>query len=196
MMHPGCELRWAGDGVGWGVFARERLPRGTITWARDPLDQLLAPSLVAALPEPLREPVELYSYLLPDGTYVLCWDIGKYVNHSCAPTSRGLGADCEIAVRDVAPGEQLSSDYAELNIVGGFTCRCGAPTCRKLVHADDLLRYGDAWDAEVRAAIPDVLLVEQPLWALLPAPDELRAAAEGRAPVTTRASYRFPGAGR
>ena len=36
-----------------------------------------------------------------DGDFVFCWDFGRYMNHSCAPASRGIGDAFEIAVRDI-----------------------------------------------------------------------------------------------
>ncbi|HEX4137823.1 MAG TPA: hypothetical protein VHY84_24650 [Bryobacteraceae bacterium] len=39
MMHPDAELRFIRDNMGYGLFARKRIPRGTITWTRDELDQ-------------------------------------------------------------------------------------------------------------------------------------------------------------
>lgn len=194
-MHPACELRWVSDEVGYGVFAGAPIPRGTVTWARDDMDQVVPAERVAALPPLVRERVEFYSYIDPHGRYVLCWDIGKYVNHSCAPTSRGLGEDAEIAVRDIAAGEHMTSDYAELNIMTSFVCRCGAPGCRGGVGPDDLPRHYAAWDAAVQQALPLLVSVDQPLWPLVRNPDELRAAAEGRGTVASRITYRWRGLG-
>ena len=43
MIHPDTEVRRVDDVVGVGVFATALIPRGTLTWALDPLDQLLTP---------------------------------------------------------------------------------------------------------------------------------------------------------
>src|SRR5262249_25238227 len=142
MIHPDTELRFIDREVGHGVFATRFIPRGTITWALDEFDQLLAPAQVAALAPAQRAQVEEYAYVDARGNYVLCWDLGRYVNHGCDPTSRGIGPAFEIAVRDIQPGEQLTSDYAELNITAAFRCRCGSPRCRGVIRADDLLRHG------------------------------------------------------
>ena len=163
MMHPHTELRYVCPEIGWGVFATRPVPCGTITWALDEFDQVLPPARVAALPPPQRAQVEEYAYLDARGNYVLCWDLGRYVNHSCEPTSRGVDPAFEIAVRDIRAGEQVTSDYAELNITGSFARLCGAPRCRGVVRADDLLRYGPAWDEVVGAAVPLLGQVGQPL---------------------------------
>ena len=193
MMHPACELRWVSDEVGYGVFAGVPIPRGTVTWARDDLDQVVAPARVAALPDVVRAQVELYSYIDPQGRYVMCWDLGKYVNHSCNPTSRGLGDEAEVAVRDIAAGEHMTSDYAELNIMTRFVCRCGAAGCRGGVGPDDLPQHFREWDQAVQQALPRIAEVPQALWPLLRNPDEILAAAAGRAPLASRLTYRWQG---
>jgi uncharacterized protein len=74
MMHPAAELRLISDKVGSGLFARQPIPRGTITWVSDPLDQRFTRDQVTRLHPMCREAVERYSYIEPSGVYVLCWD--------------------------------------------------------------------------------------------------------------------------
>jgi hypothetical protein len=194
MMHPHSELRYLGPEIGFGVFATRPLPRGTITWALDEFDQVLPPERVAALSGPQRALVEEYAYLDAQGHYVLCWDHGRYVNHGCDPTSRGVGPIFEVAVRDVAAGEQLTSDYAELNITGSFTCLCGSPHCRDIVRPDDLQRHGTAWDEVVAAAVLLLGRVEQPLEPFVRADPLFQALLAGPGPVPPRRHYLFPAA--
>jgi hypothetical protein len=188
MIHPDTELRFIDREVGHGVFATRFIPRGTITWALDEFDQVLAPAQVAALAPAQRAQVEEYAYVDARGNYVLCWDLGRYVNHACAPTSRGVGPAFEIAVRNVWPGEQLTSDYAELNITAAFRCRCGSPRCRGIVRADDLLLHWREWDAVVAAAVPWLKRVPQPLAPFVEA-DVLEALRSGRDGVPSRRHY-------
>jgi hypothetical protein len=189
MMHPDTELRFINREVGNGVFATRFIPCGTITWALDEFDQVLAPAQVAALAPAQRAQVEEYAYVDARGDYVLCWDLGRYVNHGCDPTSRGIGAACEIAVRDIQPGEQLTSDYAELNITAAFHCRCGSPRCRGVVRADDLLRHGPEWDTVVAAAVPLLERVPQPLEPFVEGDEVLEALRSGRGAVPSRRHY-------
>ncbi len=164
MMHPNTTLRFIDADMGHGVYATQFIPRGTITWALDEFDQVLPPNRVRSLSDLSRELVEEYAYVDAAGNYVLCWDLARFVNHSCDPTSRGIGPGFEIAVRDIQPGEQVTSDYAELNVTGTFRCSCGKPTCRGLVGPDDLLRHWQEWDAVVGAAFLLLKQVDQPLW--------------------------------
>ena len=41
LLHPAGTLRWLNDGMGYGVIASTFIPKGTITWVLDPLDQIL-----------------------------------------------------------------------------------------------------------------------------------------------------------
>ena len=190
MMHPDTELRFIDREVGHGVFATRFIPRGTITWALDEFDQVLAPARVAALTPAHRAQVEEYAYVDARGNHVLCWDLGRYVNHACAPTSRGVGPSFEVAVRDIRPGEQLTSDYAELNITAAFRCRCGAADCRGVVRADDLLRDGQEWDAAVAAVVPLLLLrAPQPLAPFVEGDEVLEGLRSGRWAVPPRRHY-------
>jgi hypothetical protein len=194
MMHPHTELRFIDRAIGLGVFATRFIPCGTITWALDEFDQVLTPGRVAALAPVQLAEVEEYAYVDGRGNYVLCWDLGRYVNHGCDPTSRGVGpAFFEIAVRDVQPGEQLTSDYAELNITAAFRCRCGSPRCRGVVRADDLLRHGHDWDAVVAAAVPRLARVPQPLWSFVEGDEVLHRLRGGRGALPSRRDYYVAG---
>lgn len=184
MIHPSTELRFIDDHIGYGVFATAFIPRGTIIWALDAFDRVLSPGEVLALPDLLRAQVERYGYVNAAGDFILCWDFGRYMNHSCQPSSRSVGAAFEIAIRDIQPGEQLTCEYGTLNMTGGFACACGAPGCRGSVSATDLVTLWGEWDREAAQAFRWALDVPQPLlpYALLSPADRMLADAlrEGR----------------
>ncbi len=57
----------------------------------------------------------------------------RYLLHSCAPNLVFDPMRLEMwATRDIAPGEDLTLDYAitEEDLVRQFACACGAPECR------------------------------------------------------------------
>jgi hypothetical protein len=168
MIHPHSELRFASPEIGFGVFATRFIPKGTITWVFDRLDQIVVPSRASELPTPLRNQLDIYSYLNGRGERVLCWDHARFVNHSCHPTSLAPGFDLEIAIRDIHPGEQITDDYGSLNIEVPFQCACGVPQCRGVIGPADFERYSGQWDELVAAAFPSIAIVEQPLWDLVP----------------------------
>lgn len=163
MIHPATELRYINPTVGSGVFAREFIPRGTITWTRCRFDRTLSPAEVAALPAPYQRIIAHYAYNSPQGEIVLCWDIARFMNHSCDPTVMCIYDEVDIAVRDIQAGEQLTYEYGTLNIDYELNCQCGSANCRGKVLRDDALRYGPEWDERVRRALADARQVAQPL---------------------------------
>ena len=180
MMYPHTELRFIDESMGYGVFATRRIPRGSITWARCDLDQTFDPEHVKGLPLIYRDLIDKYSFMDSHGQLVLCWDHGRYVNHSCRPSCMSPGYDFEIAVRDIEVGEELTDDYGTLNLEWSFECRCGNPDCRGKIRPDDLLTQGDRWDAQVQEAFPLIGSVEQPLWELVQEKDSVKDALDGR----------------
>lgn len=167
MIHPDSELRFVNPAIGYGLFATRSIPAGTITWAGDSLDQIISPAGLAALPALLKDQAHKYSYLNGRGDRILCWDHGRFVNHSCAAACLSPGFDFEIAVRDIAPGEEITDDYGTLNPEEPFECLCGSPNCRGQVMPDDPLRHATEWDRLIAAAFPSIDRVRQPLWDLV-----------------------------
>lgn len=56
----------------------------------------------------------------------------RFTNHSCRPNTvlRIRQGRVEFyAMRDVAPGEELTANYGETHHEGQLRCRCGAPGC-------------------------------------------------------------------
>ncbi|MDZ4164853.1 MAG: hypothetical protein U1C55_06970, partial [Smithellaceae bacterium] len=83
----------------------------------------------------------------------------------------------EIAVSDIAGGEQLTNDYAMLNLEEDerLKCRCGSPSCRGLIGPADQVRYEARWRREIQSALTCISQVKQVLGPLL-APESLAAA--------------------
>jgi hypothetical protein len=167
MMIPGLELRFISDAVGRGVCTTRPIARGTIVWVLDPLDLRIREEEYRALPALLRAEVETYAYVEAGGDRILCWDLGRYMNHSCAPTGANVGGLFEIATRDIAAGGELTSDYAMLNIALPSRCACGSPSCRGTVAVNDIEGHRRILEREAAAAVALAGRVEQPLAALL-----------------------------
>lgn len=169
MIHPATELRPAGPGIGLGVFATARIPRGTVVWVLDPLDRLLTQAEVAALPKAMGFDPKRHLWLGPDGRYVLAWDLARYVNHSCTPNCAATVFGCELALADIAAGDQLTNDYADLGMSPGETlaCGCGALDCRGEVASGQAPLIRQALATSMAQAMGCVGAVAQPLWPLL-----------------------------
>ena len=183
MIHPYTELRWVDDRIGYGVFATRPIPRGTIVWVRDALDQTLAPDEVPALPKLVRDMVAKYAYTDSRGELLLCWDHARFVNHSCAATCMSPGWEFEIAVRDLAPGDELTDEYATFSLENSFECLCGQLACRRVIRPDDVLRHGELWDRRTRDAFVDTPRVDQPLWSLVREAADVERAMRGELTV-------------
>lgn len=167
MLHPHTELRHAGAAIGYGVFVTHFIPRGTITWVQDGLDQVLTAGKVSSLEGHLVPHLEKYTFVDGRGRRILCWDFARMMNHHCEANTFSPGTAFEIAVRDIQVGEQLTSDYGALNIEGSFACACGSSRCRGTIHPDDWERLSPEWDRQVADAFPAIREVEQPLWYLV-----------------------------
>ena len=176
MIHPDTRLGHSSDVIGLGVFATRPIRKGTVVWALDDLDQRLSPVRVRRMGPRYRALLDRYAFFNSAGESVVCWDLGRFVNHGCNANAISTGWDFDVAVRDIEPGEEICNDYGALNLEESFDCHCGSPICRGTVHPDDFERYADVWDAKVREAFAQVTRVAQPLWEFV-SPKRLVAAA-------------------
>jgi uncharacterized protein len=162
MIHPDTELRFINDVVGYGVVAKKFIPKGTITWVQDDLDQVFTPEAIQKLNPVMLNHLDTYCFTNNKGEKILCWDNAKFVNHSFNSSCMSTAYDFEIAIRDIYPGEQLTDDYGYLNVEQPFTPE-DEGTERKVVYPDDLLQYHTEWDNAVQRNLVHVNQVEQPL---------------------------------
>ena len=168
MMHPHTRVQPISAEIGVGVVATRLIPAGTAVYQTDALDLRIAPTDPRLADPVLAEHIETYSYLDPDGTRVVCWDIGKYVNHSCESNTLTTGYGFQIALRDIAEGEELLDDYGiYTNEFGPLLC--GEPTCRGHIRPTDFLKLVPMWDAKLKPALKRFYDVEQPLMNLIDA---------------------------
>jgi uncharacterized protein len=167
MIHPSTELRFISPEVGYGVFATDFIPKGTITYVEDDLEVRIPESQFNAYAAPIREVLDKYSYIDADGVRIMSWDFAKYVNHNCNFNSISTGYGFEIAIRDIHPGEELTDEYGIFNLEYPMKCYCGSYNCRGEVSPDDFDTYYEDWDRLILGALPDLKNVDQPLWSLL-----------------------------
>ena len=111
---------------------------------------------LAALPERLRNS----DVQIADGFHLVALDDAEYeavmlfINHSCEPNVGFAGNIVLVAMRDVSPGEELSTDYALFDDYdGAMECSCGTSSCRGTVGGRDWQRpelqrrYGNYFSA-------------------------------------------------
>ena len=166
MIHPKTELKFISDQIGYGVVATELIPAGTITWALDDLDREFTPVKLKKMDPLYQNILETYCYRNNKGNFVLCWDNGRFVNHSFKSNCLSTAYDFEIAIRDIHPGEELTDDYGYLNVTEPFK-GIEEGTRRKTVYPDDLLNFHEGWDKALLKNFPKILTVEQPLKSLI-----------------------------
>lgn len=167
-MHPDTKIQFISEEMGFGVVATKHIPKGTITWVQDKLDQVCTPQQVESMEPVLQQMLDKYSFRNNQGNFVLCWDISKYVNHSFKSNCLSTAYDFEIAIRDIEQGEELTDDYGYLNVTEPFPAK-NEGTERTTVYPDDLLKYHREWDKKLEESFNSLHDVPQPLFELIPA---------------------------
>jgi SET domain-containing protein len=107
---------------GVGVFAAEPIKAGQIIYRFEPgFDRLIRQDELALLPDPIKRFIDRYTYPHPAeaGVVVLDADNGRHMNHSESPNTDFRDAVIGRAIRDIAPGEEITCNYAEFE--PGFT---------------------------------------------------------------------------
>jgi len=104
---------------GIGLFADEKIPKGTVTWRFNPrFDILFDPKEVEQMPPEHRELIDRYAYLsTTTGKYVYSIDDSRFTNHSSVKNnidvvpSPGEPETLGVANRDIEKGEEILVNY-------------------------------------------------------------------------------------
>lgn len=167
MIHPGTELKYIKDNVGYGVFATEDIPEGTIVYVKDSLELVISPTDYLMHTGEVKEMIDKYSYLDQNGDRIVSWDFAKYVNHCCNCNTISTGYGFEIAIRDIKKGEQITDEYGIFNLEKEMVVVCGESDCRKVIKPDDFDQYYRDWDKKIMKSIRKLFVVDQPLMAFV-----------------------------
>lgn len=134
MESPAFEVR-SSTTAGQGVFALRAIAKGL------PVLELTGERLTGSEVGPQHYAVKI------DDDLWLCSLGGRtddYLNHSCDANLGFANGDLTlVAIRDIAPGEELTFDYAMAMCEvddWSFPCTCGARDCRGTVGGFDTLR--------------------------------------------------------
>jgi SET domain-containing protein len=104
---------------GIGVFAVAPIAAGTPIWRFEPgLDLDLDPALTHELPDHVRQFLTHFAYIdRYINRLILCFDNGRFVNHSDDPNIACDYSQCrfgiDLAARDIAAGEEITTDYTD-----------------------------------------------------------------------------------
>ena len=104
---------------GMGLFANEKIPKGTVTWKfNSHFDILFDPDKVKQMPPEHRELIGRYAYLsTTTGKYVYSIDDSRFTNHSSVKNnidvipSPGEPETLGVANRDIEKGEEMLVNY-------------------------------------------------------------------------------------
>lgn len=130
---------------GKGVFAVHRISAGAkvVEYTGELISEAEGERRYPTLPGGVEEPEHTYLLTL-DEHRVIDANVGgnaaRFINHSCEPNCEPIAFGDRmwiVAIRDIAPGEELAYDYAiELDEPHTparkrrFPCACGARRCR------------------------------------------------------------------
>jgi SET domain-containing protein len=115
---------------GFGVFALEPVPK----WHK--IGEVRGESITVA--EARRRAATLERIMIVEVSAKKAIDLARstdpmrFTNHSCQPNGQLRISEGRIefyALRDIAPGEEITVAYGETHHEGRLACRCGAPGC-------------------------------------------------------------------
>ena len=124
------------DKGGFGLFARAALARDEVLVAWG------GPVLTLAEVLGLSREEQGHTMQIDEELYIGAVSMDEpadYVNHSCDPNAGIHGQIVLVAMRAIAPGEEICFDYAmaDGSAFDEFECSCGAPHCRGHVTGND-----------------------------------------------------------
>jgi len=135
-LSPKLEARPLPEKGFFGVFACEPVEAGELLalWS-GVLFSLEALEALPAIERSRSVQVEDDLFLVP----VTSGEPADFFNHACQPNAGLSGQIGVVALRDIAPGEEICYDYAmsDGSAYDEFECKCGYPACRHHVTGDD-----------------------------------------------------------
>jgi SET domain-containing protein len=125
------EVRDAGNGTGWGLFAALPIRKG----------EFILEYVGNKIPTPVADDSKSRYLFEIDDDWTIDGppdiNLAGYVNHACKPNVEAEIEDGKInyyAMRDIEPGEELAIDYGKEyfdEFIKPVGCRCRAATHRK-----------------------------------------------------------------
>lgn len=123
---------------GRGLFGTDRISRDELVAVKS--GHVVDTATLLELPEQLQKS----EIQIAEGLHLVALSSDEYepvmlfINHSCEPNVGFAGNVVLVAMRDVEPGEELTTDYAMFDASeGSMDCRCGAPACRRTIRGTD-----------------------------------------------------------
>jgi SET domain-containing protein len=99
---------------GIGLFLTAPVKKDEVTWRFDArIDRIYSAAEFEILPK-IGNFMKMYAHWYePLNLWMVCGDYANFINHSDTPNTRSLGIvfGDDVAARDIAAGEELTSDY-------------------------------------------------------------------------------------
>ena len=153
---------------GDGIFAEEPIPKGTITFYYSSYDVYVSKKEYLSLSN--FEKHRIFKYGVED-------EYGNWIttdgdaNHSCDANILSMFVDglyCDIAVKDIQIGEEITIDYGLFysSFPWKMTCRCHSSNCRGIVGSAISVdsQTQELWYSRISEAADRIHHVRQPLF--------------------------------
>lgn len=115
---------------GLGAFALRPFKIGEVVLRWD-VSKRVPRGRVAGLPDSEKK----YLHPYDEESLLVVQPPERYVNHSCDNNTE-VRNFCDVAVRDIRAGEEITSDYEADGAGLKFDCRCGSAKCRGSIGND------------------------------------------------------------
>jgi uncharacterized protein len=120
---------------GNGVYALQAIKKGEL------LGMFGGVILTGTELKTVSDTIRSLSIQVEDNLYLVTRVLGAgdHFNHSCEPNAGLNGQIALVAMRDIAPDEEVTFDYAtcDSSDYDEFACACGAVNCRRQVTGND-----------------------------------------------------------
>lgn len=155
---------------GEGIFAGEFIPKGTIVYFLDSSTFFIPSNELLLLSEEEKNKIIKYGTQDEAGNWIEGEDSEK-LNHSCDANVLSIFVDdifCEIAVKDIHEGEEITADYGLFfsSFPYNMECNCNASICRKRVTFGQQIdsQTQNLWCLRISEAIGNIFDVKQNLF--------------------------------
>lgn len=109
---------------GLGLYALRDFRAGEVV-LRWSLSRIISKDELDSLPEDERK----YTHPFDAERLLIVQSPERYVNHSCDNNTE-VRNFCDVALRNIASGEEVTSNYSTDESDSKFNCSCGAENCR------------------------------------------------------------------
>ena len=155
---------------GDGIFAGEFIPLGTIVYFFDDKNISVSSAELSFLPEKEKNKIIKYGVQDEAGNWMLGEGAEK-LNPSCDANVLSLFVDdiyCEIAIRDILEGEEITADYGLFfsSFPYRMECSCNSSICRRRVSPGEQIdiQTQRMWHQRISEASSRIFDVKQNLF--------------------------------